>query len=351
MNKAKDKKETLTKKSKIINKNKIKQEHERVYYFDNLKFLLILLVVIGHCVESAIKSSIYAKSIFIFIYTFHMPLFVFVSGFFAKNSIKNNNKNKIVQYFILYVLLYFLTEVINCIKTGVLSFSLFNTSATQWYLLAMCFWYILSILTKNMNKKYLLIFSIFISLIIGYDKSINDFLVLSRTIVYYPFFLLGLMCNKEQIFKITDNKKNKYISIVILIIYIFICTFLIDYIYKLRPMFTGRNPYSVLNSYENFGLFFRLITYIISFIICLCIMCIIPNKKISISKLGSRTFTVYFLHKLIIKIIFLFDIKFKLYQLIIIGVLVTFILSIKIFSKPFDMFFKVNFFNKNDDVC
>jgi len=64
---------------------------KRIYYFDNLKFLLILFVVLGHFVQEYTgKSDIY-KSIFIFIYAFHMPLFYLYRGCFIKIKILKQN--------------------------------------------------------------------------------------------------------------------------------------------------------------------------------------------------------------------------------------------------------------------
>ena len=53
---------------------------ERVYKFDNLKLLLIVLVIFGHILEFVPNSM----DKYIFIYTFHMPCFMFVTGYFAK---------------------------------------------------------------------------------------------------------------------------------------------------------------------------------------------------------------------------------------------------------------------------
>ena len=53
---------------------------ERDYFFDNLKAVLIFLVVLGHFL-----LPIHGESVLVvvkrLIYVFHMPLFVFVSGY------------------------------------------------------------------------------------------------------------------------------------------------------------------------------------------------------------------------------------------------------------------------------
>ena len=59
--------------------------NKRYAYFYVLKFLLIFSVVFGHILENYIQNPFF-KSIYMFIYTFHMPLFVFITGFFAKSN-------------------------------------------------------------------------------------------------------------------------------------------------------------------------------------------------------------------------------------------------------------------------
>lgn len=71
---------------------------QRDYSFDYLKGFLIFLVVLGHCPAFLLYKDInmvYNDPLFVFIYSFHMPLFVFVSGyFFAKK--KNANLKELV---------------------------------------------------------------------------------------------------------------------------------------------------------------------------------------------------------------------------------------------------------------
>ena len=91
-----------------------KSEGKRNYYIDNLKFILITLVVVGHF---AIKMTYMApiQSLLYFIYLFHMPCFIFVSGFLAKR-INAGGKLRIDK--ILGMLwLYFIFKLINTLIT------------------------------------------------------------------------------------------------------------------------------------------------------------------------------------------------------------------------------------------
>lgn len=60
---------------------------DRDIRFDVLKGLLIILVVLGHSINIEYLDASWDNALFHFIYSFHMPLFVFLSGFFLQSSL------------------------------------------------------------------------------------------------------------------------------------------------------------------------------------------------------------------------------------------------------------------------
>ena len=75
---------------------------DRKYEYDNLKGILIYLVVLGHLLISFThETSKLTLMITSFIYTFHMPIFFIVSGYFSKKKITKENAIKLLLIFIL----------------------------------------------------------------------------------------------------------------------------------------------------------------------------------------------------------------------------------------------------------
>lgn len=63
----------------------------RLAYFDNIKGVLIILVVIGHLLEPCARLGSVGLAgfrVLDFIYMFHMPLFIFLTGLFSKSVFK-----------------------------------------------------------------------------------------------------------------------------------------------------------------------------------------------------------------------------------------------------------------------
>ena len=327
---------------KIYNGKQFKDEKGRIYYFDNLKFILIILVVLGHFLAIPTRTSDYAKMVWLFIYFFHMPLFVFISGYFSKNAVKNKNVSKVIIFITLYVVLSFAQFLIKKIYVGASSLKIFSSSSIQWYLFSMAIWYLFSMMTEKINKKYMLLSTLIIALIVGYDKTVGDFLILSRTIVYYPFFILGNMLNEEQIMQYVKNRKLKIASILVLMIIAIVFILFIDKIYFIRPITTARNSYfSLSNDIEMYGILYRAIWYIISCIMSFSFCMLIPRGKTFFSKLGTRTLTVYFLHAIVWWIWVRFDIKLRVIEYIVFSIILTFVLSSKFLSIAFEKMMKV----------
>ena len=53
---------------------------EREKQLDGLKYLLIILVVIGHFIEPSRNNNHLSSILYSIIYSFHMPLFIWISG-------------------------------------------------------------------------------------------------------------------------------------------------------------------------------------------------------------------------------------------------------------------------------
>lgn len=119
----------------------------RIDYIDNVKGILILLVVLGHCIE----GEAYLKTV---IYSFHMPAFFIISGILLNYSSavgKNFGAfllSRIRQLLIPYILFEFLGYLVQCFTGGFyenLNGFIFRTATFQvhtdvdWFLIGLFF--------------------------------------------------------------------------------------------------------------------------------------------------------------------------------------------------------------------
>lgn len=266
------------------------QQKNRDFYFDTLKGLLILFVIIGNSLELASPQNIDTHYFILFLYMFHMPMFTFVSGYFSKLS-KRTTVQKVKSTFKLYVFAQ-LTYIIfykYLLGNSGYKFELMYSQWTLWYLLSLTCWYILSDYVTD--KKKWIIGSIIVSLILGFDNTIGLLANMSRTLFFFPFFITGMTFKKEYI----DVLKKHIIKLLVGSLLVLIILYILSHDIKIELLFESA-PYS--SYYDNLAFPFciRLFHYIGSFILGASILTFIPNFKTIFSSLGRNSLLLYLLH-------------------------------------------------------
>ena len=128
---------------------------QRIAYIDNLKGVLITLVVIGHFAEHVMDHSDSGAilAVFNFIYTFHMPLFLLCSGLFAANSFRKGRgfqPQNALLYLVLFLIFYSLKYIEDATLLGKdPSFNPLYVNSGCWYLLVLA---LFSLLTPVLDR-------------------------------------------------------------------------------------------------------------------------------------------------------------------------------------------------------
>lgn len=320
---------------------------ERCYKIDNLKTLLIILVVVGHFTAQYIEEFDFYKSIFMFIYAFHMPLFIFISGMFYNPQKAKANS----LYYLLmgFALRYFiqLCRMIFC--PGVYKFIFFEEGFIPWFVFALSAYHILMLGLSKVNKNVLFAISVIVACIAGYFPKISDLLCSSRIIVFFPYFIIGTMVNLNQVLEWSKKPVNKAVSAIIIAIWGGLSFFALYKVYFFRGLFTGRNPYISNPMFHTYGAAYRLAMYLICILTSAAVLCLVPNIRIPVwTECGKRTLQVFLFHytiQLIAVKIGLGDylVATKLGKIlwVLLAVAVTFMLFLKPWTIPVKAFDKL----------
>lgn len=82
-------------------------------YLDIVKGMLILFVVFGHMLESGYGAM--GNTLYHFIYSFHMPLFIFISGYLTKSVQSPKDfflrNNKLLETFVIFQVVFCLLNI------------------------------------------------------------------------------------------------------------------------------------------------------------------------------------------------------------------------------------------------
>lgn len=308
----------------------------RDYLFDNLKALLIFLVVVGHFVGPSTSCNTFLLLLKWVIVSFHMPAFILISGYFSKKeqSFWKMCKRLALPYLV-YEVIYYLWYVFLLHKdTGL---ELLKPKFTLWYLLALFLWRVITPYFKKI--PYHMILALVLGILIGFSNMEDNLLTIPRALFFYPFYLAGTYLDRDWLQKLRDSKKVRLGALAAVIgITLLLC--LIGF-YKIAPMqiFYGRYNYAVLKQAVAEGILWRCFAYVIGFCMSYALLVLMTDRKLSVSYLGTRTMAIYLFHGLTYKffesntrMLKGLDDIFETFALLLACVLLTLIFSLKPFT-------------------
>lgn len=261
---------------------------QRSLYWDTLKGLLIILVVLGHC-GTALSGGLLSA-----IYAFHMSLFIVVSGYFSKkqntfNMCAGGYKRLIICYLIFntaYILL-------DAVTTGYSFHRLLIPSFALWYILSLIYWRITlqALPQKWLNHPSIVITASFLlSLSAGFIP-IGSEMSFQRAVTFWPFFIIGYYLRQyDCVGKIRGGNKWFYsVFLIVLLMIVYVC----------MPAFYANKPYTVdCFLYE---MATKALQLLIATVLCLCVLVITPEKMGKITDIGKYTLLIYLLHPPVVK--------------------------------------------------
>lgn len=203
-------------------------------YWDIVKGIAILLVLIGHSIQygSGVEYStslLYLDNpIYKVIYGFHMPLFMFVSGYFFVRSAERRSFLQTLMHvsktlflpILAFRFLYCLISGFDLTVSGVVG-SLFGTLWTLWFLWAVIFAMVVtSFVHRYMSDSYWAHIVVLLVLLI-----LPDPIQTAQVKFVYPFFVLGYYFRKTKMYDTLIQHKEKmalpaFLLYVLLIIFV-----------------------------------------------------------------------------------------------------------------------------------
>lgn len=271
---------------------------KREVYFDNAKLLFIFLVVFGHLIQPLKDNIEVINVLYQWIYLFHMPVFILVSGFFAKGASDRGYLMKLAKRILLPYFLFQLFYSFYFLTIGKSSWdqAIYDPQWGLWFLLSLFSWHILLIGFKKLKPMLGIPVAFLIGTAIGYLPFIGPDLSLSRTFVFFPFFLIGYWLHTDQLYKWQTLPKK--VAAAGLLTVALVITYLAPDI-PVQWLF-GSQPYQQLAAPIPGGLF-RASLYLVALLMVFAVLTLIPRKEFSFSKLGQYTIYVYLLHGVIIQ--------------------------------------------------
>ncbi len=258
---------------------------QRSAYWDNIKGFLMLLTVFGHILFQLQDSSAVIDVTVDIIYMFHMPAFVFVSGYFGKSE-RSHSFESIIK-------LLFLFFIFNSIMGFIYGFgSMLEPMYSYWYLIALAVWRLTAHRIAKFKEINLILFAA--ALFVGFYPSVNNTFAAARIIGFYPYYMSGYLLSRDKSEKLINQKLLKKIALgEVLAAAAFMGSFAaysyLDYTDSTLQMA------GYLNAIDAFK---RIVLYAVAFLAIYGLRCLTPVRSLPfLTMIGRNSLWIFVLHR------------------------------------------------------
>jgi len=311
-------------------------------WLDNVKVVATFLVVIGHGLALNSSKDGLALAGFNFLYFFHMPLFVIVSGWLTKKSTLGLEGllRSAAQLLVPYVIFQFVYAGVFALAGSDYALRTVFPGFGLWYLLSLFCWRLL--LPWFTTSRYAMPVAIAVALLAGYTDEIGKAFSFSRTLVLFPAFLLGALYSDQlEVFLRRRRLRAWAVAVVVGAAVVAVITRSdID-----RDWLYGHVGYAASDSPQWWAGAWRAVEIFGGLIVALAVASLIPLREFWFTKYGRYTLYGYLLHLVVRQAIRAFDLvpsgmePRTLTLLIVVGsVLVTPLLMsrpVRMLTRPF----------------
>ncbi|MBW5424036.1 acyltransferase family protein, partial [Streptomyces sp. BG9H] len=277
-----------------------KPAKQRDAFFDNAKYLAIVLVAMAHAWEPLTDHSRAAEALYMTVYTFHMPAFILISGYFSRSfDMRPDRLRRLVTG---VAVPYVIFEVAYTLfkrwadDDPAQPISLLDPWYLTWFLVALFVWRLTVPLWKIVRWPLPLALAIAMLAVISPD--IGDDLDLQRVLQFLPFFVLGLLMKPEH-FQLVRRREVRILSVPL-----FGAAVLLAYWAAPRMTsvwFYRRDSAQELGVPWWVGIVMTLALFGCSVVLTACFFAWVPRRKMWFTILGAGTLYGYLLHGFLAK--------------------------------------------------
>ncbi|MFD3525745.1 acyltransferase family protein [Streptomyces sp. NPDC058653] len=186
---------------------------KRDAFFDNAKYLAIVLVAMGHAWEPVMEGSRATKALYMVVYSFHMPAFIIISGYFSRSytgrphQIRRLLTGIAVPYVVFEVAYSLFKRLTNDPGHPI---SLLDPWYLTWFLAALFIWRLTTPLWLSLRHP--LPVALGIAALASFAPNIGEDLGLQRVLQFLPLFVLGLVLKPEH-FQLVRRREVRLLAV------------------------------------------------------------------------------------------------------------------------------------------
>ncbi|WP_020116388.1 acyltransferase family protein [Streptomyces canus] len=273
---------------------------QRDAFFDNAKYLAIVLVAVAHSWEPLKGDSRILEGVYTVVYSFHMPAFIVISGFFSRSFDMRPDRLKrlvtgVAVPYIVFETGYSLFKRYADHDPG-MEISLLDPWFLTWFLVALFIWRLTTPIWKLV--RWPLPLALGIAMLASVTPDIGDDLDLQRVLQFLPYFVLGLVMKPEH-FRMVRRR-----SVRIAAVPVFAAALVVGWWAVPRmdtDWFYHRNAVQEMGAPWWTGPVMVLAMFGSSLLLTACFFAWVPGRRMWFTALGAGTLYGYLLHGFLIK--------------------------------------------------
>lgn len=272
---------------------------QRDAFFDNAKYLAIVLVGVGHAWGQILDGNRTVETLYRVLYTFHMPAFIVISGYFSRSF--DLSPKRVRRLITGVVVPYVVFEVAYALHRRVSEdpgndISLLDPTYLLWFLCALFVWRLTTPLWQTL--RWPLPIALGIAALASVTPTVGNDMNMQRVLQFLPCFVLGLLLRPEH-FQLVRRRSVRIWSVPV------VAAALVIAWWSVPRMETGwfyRNA-SVQDTSAPWwsGPVLTLALFGCSVVLTACFFAWVPGRRMWFTALGAGTIYGYLLHGFLVK--------------------------------------------------
>ncbi|MDN3356180.1 acyltransferase family protein [Actinomadura sp. DC4] len=265
-------------------------------YFDNAKFLAVVLVVIGHAWEPLRAQNVGGRVLEAaqtFVYAFHLPVFIVMCGYFSRGFTAGRDRTRKLVAAI--IVPYVIFSVAYPLWAGLLAGNHVGWDPLEpyyltWFMPALLLWRLSTPLWQQL--RYPITAALVISMIAGF-VTLPSMLNAAQVLSFLPFFVIGLTLRPHH-FAFLRRRAMRAAGAALLVAgggaaYAAALTVDPEWVH-------WRRSFVQLGVGEPAGVGFRLIALGAAVALTVGFLAVVPGRRTWFTRFGSASMYVYLLH-------------------------------------------------------
>ncbi|MFF5882527.1 acyltransferase family protein [Streptomyces sp. NPDC012589] len=271
------------------------QPGRRDAFFDNAKYLAIVLVAVGHAWEPLRSDSRTVTALYQLVYAFHMPAFIIIAGYYSRSfdgspgRIRRLVTGVALPYVVFETAYTFFTRWTDGVPDRPIT--LLEPLYLTWFLASLFVWRLTTPVWKLV--RWPLPVALVIAMLATMSPSLGEDLDIQRMLQFLPFFVLGLCLRPEHFRKVRTRRMR------MLAVPLFAGALAAAYWAVPRSTtawFYHRDSAQELGAPVWYGPVATLAVFACSLLLVACFLSWVPGRRTWFTSLGAATLYGYLLH-------------------------------------------------------